>query len=511
MIIRFFKRGKEGSGAIEYLTNGTLHKGFEVLRDDPEVTKKIIHSLNYSHKYSSGVLCFSEKNVDKNILNEIIDQYETIVFAGLKKDEYNWIVVKHVEKGRTELHFVIPNVNLQLNRSFKPYFHRIDLPLFNAFKDYVNLKYGFSNPNSISRQNTLKKNFDVENAINRMKRTYKTLKEKGKKDSELKELVGEIDYFESREAIKMKITEIISKRIADGLIRSRDDVLRYFNSNDIEVNRIGKDYISVRFEECQKPLRLKGALYGENFACITKLRQSGQPENNSPERDRGIYPKSISKRLSELKHLVDLGIQQRTERFEKQYRVARQRSEERNRRLSENDSAIDSSLHINNYRTNDLSDVHGTEIQISKGKSRFSGGGNNKQQRCPLHSLGACDCYHISRREEKIHSSPSGVLNSKEKENDRVRDIFSGAIEQSRRTDGEIELFYRRLREKVSAIGETAKLFSAIESDLAIVVERIQAIIKIAPVLQHRARQKQKNLQDNPFNYKPEINFGPRR
>jgi hypothetical protein len=81
VILKFFKRGQKGKGAIEYLTDAKLHKNYEVMRGDPEVVRKLILSnKQYKHRYTSGVMSFSEKEIDRKTLDEIINDLEKLFF-----------------------------------------------------------------------------------------------------------------------------------------------------------------------------------------------------------------------------------------------------------------------------------------------------------------------------------------------------------------------------------------------------------------------------------------------
>ena len=103
MLVKFFARGKgEGRGPVEYITrknypgtNKLRYPAPEVLRGNPVITRRLIDSLSFKHKYNSGVLSFAPEDAptDKQI-EAVIDSFERYAFAGLDKDAYNtlWVV-----------------------------------------------------------------------------------------------------------------------------------------------------------------------------------------------------------------------------------------------------------------------------------------------------------------------------------------------------------------------------------------------------------------------------------
>jgi hypothetical protein len=475
MIIRFFARGKTGKGAIEYIINESLHPRLEVLRGDPEITKKVIRSLNYSHKYTSGVLAFSEIDIKSDVLNEIIDQFEAVVFAGLQRSEYNYSVVKHTEKGRTELHFVIANVNLQLNRVFKPFYYMVDLSLFNDFKDLINMQYGFSNPNDIKKRNAFKRDYSSERAVKRLKDTIDLVSDNN--HFELKLLVDKCRRYESRAAIKLKIHEIIGQKIADGTIRSRDDVVRYMRDNNLNINRIGSDYISIRINESDKPLRMKGSIYGKDFRNIEALGQSRQSTDVTDQRVGGIYQERIQKRLSELKRLVENGIQKRAARFEKQYRSARRRNEEDNKGICGINSAGLDDIGVNNHCVNESSILHGAQIQDNSKQSDIEPTRNHDRRGLYIHTHAADKNNHDGKRDE-IHSGPGSEL-AKEAMDDRIRGISDRSTRATRRSIRDIEQSNRWFASKVSAVRDFADVINSIAENIAGISGQITKIIRL--------------------------------
>jgi len=119
MIIGFSRYGSGTSGpALDYLT-GYLTNGEardpkpEVVRGDTATVAKIIDALPFERRYSSGVLSFAvEDHVTTRDSGRHNESLRERSFAGLPSDRRSIVWIKHGDKGRTELHFVVPRVDL---------------------------------------------------------------------------------------------------------------------------------------------------------------------------------------------------------------------------------------------------------------------------------------------------------------------------------------------------------------------------------------------------------------
>ncbi len=148
MIVKFHARGKGGgSGPVDYLLGRERNReGAKVLRGNPEEVRELIDATPFSKKYTSGVLSFAEKELPPR---------ERDLMPGLEKDQYSILWVEHQDKGRLELNFVIPNMELQSGKRLQPYYDRADRPRVNAWQTLVNHHYGLCDPNAPENRRTL--------------------------------------------------------------------------------------------------------------------------------------------------------------------------------------------------------------------------------------------------------------------------------------------------------------------------------------------------------------------
>ena len=123
MIVGFSRHGTGGgAGPVGYVIDktrpGREDSPPEVLRGSPDATRKLIDSLDFRHKYTSGVLSFApEEKVTPEMEREFMDRFEQVAFAGLEADQYNILWVRHTHAGHHELHFVTPRVELGTGKS----------------------------------------------------------------------------------------------------------------------------------------------------------------------------------------------------------------------------------------------------------------------------------------------------------------------------------------------------------------------------------------------------------
>ena len=159
MIIKLFRRGTgRGSGPVDYLLSDKDSEGNprphapEILFGDSDRTRRVIDSLDFRHKYTSGVLSFAtEDRPTPTQQEQVIREFEDLAFAGLSRDRVLSFWVRHTNAdGRVELHFVIPKVDLATGKQFNafPPGWKKD---FRDWKNMTNLRNGWADPEDPNR------------------------------------------------------------------------------------------------------------------------------------------------------------------------------------------------------------------------------------------------------------------------------------------------------------------------------------------------------------------------
>jgi hypothetical protein len=282
MYCKVFKRGRGKASGIDYLMNDKDADGnqrippAQLMRGDISLTKRLINDLNFAQKYTSGVLSWSESpdKIEAKVLEEVMDSFQSMVSTGLENDRINWLWVKHQDKGRVELHWVIPNLDLSTGKRFAPYFDRSDRSRFRAWERLNNAKFAFSDPSDPTRKQKLS-------------------------------LPQNLPLIKA-EAIAV-IHSFISMHVKLKKIHSRQDIIHLLKCKGYQVNREGKDYISIEDQEGKK-LRLRGAFYSENFSGV---------EMPQPQQQHTIKSK---KEIEELKIELDLQLEKRKKYIKSRYK-----------------------------------------------------------------------------------------------------------------------------------------------------------------------------------------------
>ncbi|MGL2342522.1 relaxase/mobilization nuclease domain-containing protein, partial [Helicobacter pylori] len=246
MLVKFWginQGGGDGDGSVNYLLNERVEQGTaKVLKGDANLTKSLLLSLTQKHKACVGCLSFEEPNIDENLKHELMESFENALLTESMQNRYNILWVEHTDKGRLELNFVIPKIDLERQKAFNPYYHKVDLKRIDTWKDCINLKHNFTNPKDLEKQHNIQQH-QTKNPQNK-------------------------ELLETYEKLDKLIQDNLGK-----LFNSRDDIINFLKDNQCEVNRQGKDYISVKLPNEPKAKRLKGFYYHETFRSITDIRE----------------------------------------------------------------------------------------------------------------------------------------------------------------------------------------------------------------------------------------------
>lgn len=116
MIASGFAAGTSGGKSVEeYLTKEEGREvAPEIFKGDLQIACDLINTNHRRWKYTSGVLAFhQDDNPTQSQLEEIVQDFEDFMFAGKQPDTFNVAWVLHRDKGNTELHFVVPRVDLE--------------------------------------------------------------------------------------------------------------------------------------------------------------------------------------------------------------------------------------------------------------------------------------------------------------------------------------------------------------------------------------------------------------
>lgn len=281
MIVKFFKKRGKGKASsckacVDYLLNKPDDTA-QILQGDPRLSQQIADSLDFNNTYTAGCLSFSEPDLPEQAKRDIMARFEQSVFAGLEPEQYNISWVQHTDKGRLELNFVIPNVELTSQKRLQPYYDKADRPLVENFKQVINHEYSLSDPNDPSRQQLM---------------------------------ITKQELPKEKKQALQAITDGLTALSDKGYIKDRQDVINALERAGFEIARITPKNISIKTDG--QNLRLKGAFYEQDFRFSDKI------QGNIRERARE-YKQDSTERYKTAREKLDRTITARREQFSRKY------------------------------------------------------------------------------------------------------------------------------------------------------------------------------------------------
>ena len=276
MIVKIHSRGAgSGSGPVDYLLGKDRQREqASVLRGNPEHVRELIDGCDFARAYTSGVLSFQEPDIADAEKSRLMDEWEHTLLTGLDRDQYTCLWVEHRDKGRLELNFVIPNIELQSGKRLQPYFDRADRPRVNAWQTLTNDRLGLRDPNDP---------------------TYR------------RPLTQASDLPRDKQQAAEKITAGLMNLMQQGVIRSRQDVVTQLESYGLTVARETKSSISIADPDGGRNIRLKGMIYERDFKFGEGLRgeieaagAGYRAEREARVREAGnVYQRGLEIKLAE--------------------------------------------------------------------------------------------------------------------------------------------------------------------------------------------------------------------
>ena len=305
MLAKIFKGGLTYRGAVTvilYLLNERVRSGLsKVVKGNSKLTLMIISQASKKFKWSwiSGVLSFSEI-LSRDVINGIIKDFERTFFCGMDPGQYNILWVLHTDKGRTELHFIAPRMELRTRKHFNPYYVKRDFGKKDLFQELTNQKWGLSS------------------YLDNQRRVYGSRpKWSGNKPTHEEEL-----------------NDLILDKVNTRDLGSRNDIIDLLREWDYEIVKIGINHIAIISDEGEE-LTLKGHIYGDKFYAGLDLLKENMKRYCPPKIgvQNGIIVRESTRNFTKLERALDEIIEKQSYGNRKRYpsptrkpRPARRRS-----------------------------------------------------------------------------------------------------------------------------------------------------------------------------------------
>jgi hypothetical protein len=296
MLVKVFRRGTGGGrGPVDYCTAVTVpafdpatrrripgqtvtrHPPPEVLAGDPERTRMLIDASPNRWRYTSGVIAFAREDAPtEDEQRALMASFEEMAFAGLEREQYDILWIRHTHEGATELHFVVPRIELRTMKALNiaPPGHE---SLFDAWRDAWNYERGWARPDDPARARLVRQgDHAIKTDVARVRAGLATADDP-----------------------KTAITEWLADRIAAGMVTDRAGIVASLSELG-EVTRQGRDYVSVKPQGFDKAVRLKGAIYEQGFDGKQLGRDSQAEAGLGAGADRGIDTERAGRARREL-------------------------------------------------------------------------------------------------------------------------------------------------------------------------------------------------------------------
>lgn len=297
MIVKFFKFGKGGSKAcIDYLLGKDRNREHaRVLSGDVDLTADLIDSSRFTKKYTSGCLSFAEADIPEDAKQKIMADYEHCLFPGMDRDQYDILWIEHRDKGRLELNFVIPNVELSTGKRLQPFYAPADLGRVDCFKKITNHDYNLHDPDDPENKQLATVSLDDQ--------------------GEIKPKKGEVSKSKTSKEIAEDIDIKVMQAYLEGKIKDRDDTILFLvDVLKHNVTRITKKGISILPEGKNRPIRLKGEMYEQGFTT------DDRPDSEEEERRADSYRSRISGAISGIRAEYESRCSGKAEEIARRYR-----------------------------------------------------------------------------------------------------------------------------------------------------------------------------------------------
>lgn len=402
MIVKFFKNRGGGSAkaSIEYLIgkDGNREKS-RVMAGNAEISRQLADSLDFKNRYTVGCLSFEESELAELTKHEIMERFEQTVFAGLDKDRYNILWVEHTDKGRVELNFFIPNVELESGNRFQPYYDRTDRGLIDAWKHTINHEYGLSDPN----------------------------------DPAKRQILSVADLPSDKKAFKNELNSMLEQLVADGAVNNRQEMVQAMQDLGLVVARTTKTAISIQDPNGGQNIRFKGAIYDELFDSARDSTTETKDYRARAEERYRANAQELSSRLAERTRYHQ-------SRFGGTSAVAQKSVEQATSERKQADRAVDTAIRTAEQQRES---THDSQKSVAMGSARAGGGGGASAN--ALEHDTSKEHHSTARRVGEHQASkpavanPSSNLSQSFGGSERRRNTLDRAEEPQESTAGQID------------------------------------------------------------------------
>ncbi|WP_198085366.1 relaxase/mobilization nuclease domain-containing protein [Variovorax sp. E3] len=255
MILTFSGYGKgKGHGPVAYVCDSIKHDGTqrsvapEILKGSRATTKALIDKNENKYKYTSAVISFTKEEFSKELALKVLKDFIDCAFVGLNPAQYDLLAVLHLDTEHPHIHLVIPRVELTTGKDFNiaPPPPRPNsgkqaptgsvAPVWRDWSTLTRHKHGLAP-------------VEASEDLDRLPLTQKERRALSKVE------LSKLPHTQA----KLALDGFVKDNIANGLIRTKKDIVQFLKEQGFEVCRITSNSISVNHNN--KNIRLSGGIY----------------------------------------------------------------------------------------------------------------------------------------------------------------------------------------------------------------------------------------------------------
>lgn len=243
-------------GWSNYVLNGTKDKPrnqdlVSVIRGDLELGDKIVNTGKWNQNAYHIVLGFKGR-VDKEIIENVLDDFETNFLLGFDDSEYHFDAVLHADTDDDHVHIRIPKMNLVTQTQLRLYFDKKDRKRLEILRDFLDIKYDLQSPKDNIKLIKEEKDFIINKWRDELHQKPFDFSTKATRKETEKTILNSILLFHEL----AKINDI-------------EDLTKWFEARELKVEKYGYDtpnsfhYATISSNTVK--IRIKGDIFSEDF------------------------------------------------------------------------------------------------------------------------------------------------------------------------------------------------------------------------------------------------------
>lgn len=250
-----FKHGSSPAAGIRYGLSLRDHSGKprsvppRILWGDANDCEAAIHAVRGRNRYEAGCLCFQEPDISESTKQEIISDHITVCYPGIERFRLPLLYVEHRDKGRLEIHYWHPYLDLSTGKKTKGFVtYRGDIHFRKLWVKCVNDHYGFEDPDDPKHWRLVSRPRNFADSLETNSR-YKPLA--------------------AYEHERASLLDLMERQARGNLVRCRSDIVESLQRDGWKVSKSDGRSLTVTTERLgSKSIKLEGRMFTKDWKGV---------------------------------------------------------------------------------------------------------------------------------------------------------------------------------------------------------------------------------------------------